>query len=71
MLSECSDDGSRFIILYDFIFFSPFEKEEDVKRTIKLIQQLPKPFDVIDHCLFLGGDTTLRKKYEAQKSKIR
>ena len=70
MLSECSDDGSRFIILYDFIFFSPFEKEEDVKRTIKLIQQLPKPFDVIDHCLFLGGDTTLRKKYEAQKAKL-
>ena len=70
MLADCSANGSRFIILYDFIFFSPFEEEEDVKRTIKLIQKLPKPFDVIDHCLFLGGDTTLRKKYEAQKERL-
>lgn len=70
MLAECSDNGSRFIILYDFIFFSPFETEEDVKRTIKLIQKLPKPFDVIDHCLFLGGDTALRKKYEEEKARL-
>lgn len=70
MLAECSGNGAKFIILYDFIFFSPFETEEDVKRTIKLIKQLPKPFDVIDHCLFLGGDTVLRKKYEAEKTRL-
>ena len=67
MLAECSDNGSKFIILYDFIFFSPFETEGDVKRTIKLIQQLPRPFDVIDHCLFLGGDTALRKNMRNKK----
>lgn len=70
MLAEYSKNGSKFIILYDFIFFSPFETEEDVKRTIRLIQQLPKPFDMIDHCLFLGSSTALRKKYEEEKIRL-
>lgn len=70
MLAEYSKNGSKFIILYDFIFFSPFETEEDVKRTISLIQQLPKPFDMIDHCLFLGSNTVLRKKYEEEKKRL-
>lgn len=69
MLAEFSENG-KFIILYDFIFFSPFETEVDIKRTIKLIKQLPKPFDLVDHCLFLGSNTVLRKKYEEEKAKL-
>lgn len=60
------EDG-KIDLLFDFIIHNPFETEDDVIQTIKMVQKFPRPFDFVSHTLFVGRATTLRKMLEKKR----
>jgi hypothetical protein len=67
MLNEFAKDG-RIGLFYDFITFNPRETSEDTRRTLKLIERLKPPFDLVSHTLHIGQRSKMRDWYERYKA---
>ncbi|MDO8522625.1 MAG: radical SAM protein [bacterium] len=50
----------------DWIILNPYEKKEDMSQTIKLMQDMPLPFNAVMHCMNFFRGTPLYKKALAE-----
>jgi radical SAM superfamily enzyme YgiQ (UPF0313 family) len=64
MLQHYAGTGRRELLppIYDFIINSPYEKQEDLLETIRLLHKLPKPYFTFMHSLVLFQGTKLHDK---------
>ncbi len=61
-IANCLNKNKKLNVYYDFIGLNPYERENDILSSIKLIKDLPTPFTAYINSLAFYPGTTLYEK---------